>query len=47
VQPSQMLNVLKCGHRFHIGCMLKWKGCCPNCLLNQHLTTFASIKSKK
>ncbi|KAG0274080.1 hypothetical protein BGZ96_004537 [Linnemannia gamsii] len=47
VQPSQMLNLLKCGHRFHIGCMMKWKSCCPNCLLNPHLVTVTGVHSKK
>jgi hypothetical protein len=37
LQPLQLCETRFCGHRFHVGCIAKWKDFCPNCLYNQHL----------
>ncbi|KAG0283091.1 hypothetical protein BGZ96_012541 [Linnemannia gamsii] len=37
LQPLQLCETRICGHRFHVGCITKWKGPCPNCVYNQNL----------
>lgn len=37
LQPLLLFETRFCGHQFHVGCIAKWKGPCPNCVYNQHL----------
>jgi hypothetical protein len=43
LKVPEFFKTLPCGHRFHVGCIRKWKGVCPNCQYNRHLI-FDSVR---
>ncbi|KAK3830704.1 MAG: hypothetical protein J3R72DRAFT_455513 [Linnemannia gamsii] len=39
LKELRLFKTLDCGYRFHSACIENWKGSCPNCSHNKHLTT--------